>query len=83
MEPTQLDIDILASLSERGQVTQAEIIRQLLTRSGESYILVRVRTLTARGLILKEKLDQTNTRYLSITQAGREALSTLSSPVVS
>jgi DNA-binding MarR family transcriptional regulator len=77
-----LDIDILTSLSKRGQATQADIIRELLPKTGESYALTRVRTLEARGLILKEKKDQTNTRYLTITQAGREALTNLTSQEV-
>lgn len=68
---TKTDIEILNYLELHEGTTQADLVRALLPLSGESYIHSRIRTLAARGLIRKERRDGTNTRYLSLTQAGR------------
>lgn len=76
MKFTTLDYEALSRLKTRDS-TQADLVRALLPVSGESYIQSRIRTLVARGLLTKERRDNTNTRYLSITQAGRDLLETM------
>lgn len=74
MKPlTDVDREALERLQGM-DCTQANLLRELLTISGESYIISRLRTLEARGLIRKEKRGDGNTRTLSITEAGKHAL---------
>lgn len=68
---TRTDTEILNYLNRHDGVTQADLIRSLLPLSGEAYLHSRIKTLAARGLVLKERRDGTNTRYLSLTPAGR------------
>lgn len=76
MKLTNVDYEALLRLQNKDS-TQADLLRALLAQSGESYILTRIRTLEARGFIKKERRDNSNTRYVSITQAGRDILATI------
>jgi len=71
LDITKADSEILNYLIRHEGTTQADLIRALLPISGESYLHSRIRTLAARGLVLKERRDGTNARYLSLTPAGR------------
>ena len=68
---TPIDTAILDYLLHNEGVTQAQLIKDLLPLSGESYLHQRIRTLEARGMIRKERRDGSNTRYLSLTREGR------------
>lgn len=76
MKLTNVDYETLLRLQDRDS-TQADLLRALLPMSGESYILTRIRTLEARGFLTKSRRDNSNTRYLTITQAGRDLLATI------
>jgi DNA-binding PadR family transcriptional regulator len=71
-ELVNIDRRILSRIAHEDTL-QADIIRDLLTETGEAYAYARIRTLQARGLI--RKTGPANQRIITLTPAGREVLS--------
>jgi len=77
MRITDVDLAILSVLDVPDAFTrQKDVIAQVVrdTGTGEGYAYQRIRNLTYVGLISKNRLDETNARYLQITPDGKELL---------
>ena len=77
MRITEVDREILNVLDVPDSFTrQKDVIEQVVasTGTGEGYAYQRIRNLTYIGLISKNRLDETNARYLQITPDGKELL---------
>ena len=77
MRITDIDLAILSVLDVPDAFTrQKDVIEQVVsnTGTGEGYAYQRIRNLTYIGLISKNRLDETNARYLQITPDGKELL---------
>jgi len=77
MRITDVDLAILSVLDVPDAFTrQKDVIEQVVsnTGTGEGYAYQRIRNLTYIGLISKNRLDETNARYLQITPDGKELL---------
>ena len=77
MRITEVDLAILSVLDVPDAFTrQKDVIEQVVsnTGTGEGYAYQRIRNLTYIGLISKNRLDETNARYLQITPDGKELL---------
>ncbi len=77
MKITDVDLAILSVLDVPDAFTrQKDVIEQVVanTGTGEGYAYQRIRNLTYIGLISKNRLDETNARYLQITPDGKELL---------
>lgn len=73
LNPT--DQDILGIIERSGnEADQAKIIKVLLPFTNEDYVYSRIRTLEARGLIVKTGAEYRKGRTVTLTEAGREAL---------